>query len=80
MTTRKKASRKEATRKKASRNEPTRKKASRKEASRTEATRKKGNLQNGHHVRSLLRIQAWILNSISGARPAREARVGGAPY
>ena len=75
MTTRKKASRKEATRKKASRKEATRKKASR-----TEATRKKGNLQNGHHVRSLLRIQAWILNSISGARPAREARVGGAPY
>ena len=24
----------------------------------------KGNLQKGHHVRSLLRIRAWILNSI----------------
>ena len=25
--------------------------------------RKKGNLHKGHHLRSLLRIQAWILNS-----------------
>ena len=48
---------------KASRKEPARKKATRKEASRKKRTRKKAS-QNGHHVRSLVTIQAWILNSI----------------
>ena len=50
----------------AKRHKAKRQHAKRHNAKRQHAKRhhKKGNLPKGHHVRSLLRIQAWILNSI----------------